>query len=40
MVVEGAENGELLSQDVIDHFIVDNCKNIYLAAHEASAIGA
>ncbi|KAA8550476.1 hypothetical protein F0562_002160 [Nyssa sinensis] len=39
MVLEGAENGNL-SRDKIDHFIVDNCKNIYLAAHEATAIGA
>ncbi|CAK9144620.1 unnamed protein product [Ilex paraguariensis] len=41
MVVEGAENGELkMSQKEIDQFIVANCKNVYLAAHEASAIGA
>ncbi|CAK9158967.1 unnamed protein product [Ilex paraguariensis] len=39
MVMEGAENGEM-SQKEIDQFIVANCKNVYLAAHEASAIGA
>ncbi|XP_019178678.1 PREDICTED: cytochrome P450 714C2-like [Ipomoea nil] len=39
MVVEGAEAGEMSPQE-IDAFIVSNCKNVYLAAHEASAIGA
>nr|GMD12435.1 cytochrome P450 714C2-like [Ipomoea batatas] len=39
MVLEGAEAGEMSAQE-IDAFIVSNCKNVYLAAHEASAIGA
>jgi len=39
MVMEGAENGDM-TKEARDHFIVDNCKNIYLAAHEATAIGA
>ncbi|XP_059664360.1 cytochrome P450 714C2-like [Cornus florida] len=39
MVLEGAENSEL-SQDEMDQFIVDNCKNIYLAANDAVAVGA
>ncbi|KAA8550475.1 hypothetical protein F0562_002159 [Nyssa sinensis] len=39
MVLEGAENSNL-SQDEIDQFIVDNCKNVYLAAHQVTAAGA
>lgn len=37
--MEGAGNGDM-SKEAIDSFIIDNCKNIYLAAHEATAIGA
>ncbi|XP_059664359.1 cytochrome P450 714C2-like [Cornus florida] len=39
MVLEGAENSDL-SQDAIDRFIVDNCKNIYLAGYETTAVSA
>ncbi|KAK2980411.1 hypothetical protein RJ640_025257 [Escallonia rubra] len=39
MVLEGAKNSNL-SQDTIDRFIVDNCKNIYLAGYETTAISA
>ncbi|KAI8556870.1 hypothetical protein RHMOL_Rhmol05G0289500 [Rhododendron molle] len=39
MVLEGARNSDL-SQDAIDRFIVDNCKNICLAGHEATAVSA
>ncbi|CAK9134892.1 unnamed protein product [Ilex paraguariensis] len=39
MVLEGARNSDL-SQDDIDRFIVDNCKNIYLAGYETTAVSA
>ncbi|KAI8574139.1 hypothetical protein RHMOL_Rhmol01G0331300 [Rhododendron molle] len=39
MVLEGARNSDL-SQDAIDRFIVDNCKNIYLAGYETTAVSA
>lgn len=39
MVLEGAESSDL-SQDAIDRFIVDNCKNIYLAGYETTAVSA
>ncbi|XP_059664361.1 cytochrome P450 714C2-like [Cornus florida] len=39
MVLEGAENSEL-SQDEINQFVVDNLKNVYLAAHKPTAIAA
>lgn len=39
MLLEGAENSEL-SQNAIDQFIVDNCKNIYLAGYETTAVSA
>ncbi|XP_059626353.1 cytochrome P450 714C2-like [Cornus florida] len=39
MVLEGAKNSDL-SQDAIDSFIVDNCKNIYLAGYETTAVSA
>lgn len=38
-VLEGAENAEM-SRDAKEQFIVDNCKNIYLAAQETVAITA
>ena len=38
-VLEGAKNSEL-SPDAIDSFIVDNCKNIYLADFETTALAA
>ncbi|CAI9784771.1 unnamed protein product [Fraxinus pennsylvanica] len=39
MLVEGAKTSNL-SQDAIDQFIVDNCRNIYLAGFETSAVAA
>lgn len=39
MLLEGAKNSDL-SSDVIDKFIVDNCKNIYLAGYETTAVSA
>ncbi|KAA8543617.1 hypothetical protein F0562_021637 [Nyssa sinensis] len=39
MVLEGARNSDL-SQAEIDRFIVDNCKNIYLAGYETTAVSA
>lgn len=39
MVLEGAKSSDL-SQDSIDRFIVDNCKNIYLAGYETTAVSA
>ncbi|XAR60839.1 hypothetical protein NMG60_11034363 [Bertholletia excelsa] len=39
MVLEGAKKSDL-SQDAIDRFIVDNCKNIYLAGYETTAVSA
>ncbi|KAL3531004.1 hypothetical protein ACH5RR_010326 [Cinchona calisaya] len=38
-VLESAKNSEL-SQDALDSFIVDNCKNIYLAGYETTAVSA
>ncbi|CAK9161861.1 unnamed protein product [Ilex paraguariensis] len=39
MILEGAKNSDL-SQDALDRFIVDNCKNIYLAGYETTAVSA
>ena len=39
MIVEGAKSSHL-SQDEIDNFIVDNCKNICFPAYENSAVPA
>ncbi|KAK4775903.1 hypothetical protein SAY87_023864 [Trapa incisa] len=39
MVLEGARNSDL-SQEATDRFIVDNCKNIYLAGFETTAVSA
>ena len=38
-VLEGAKNGNL-SQEALDSFIVDNCKNIYSAGYETTAVSA
>ncbi|KAL5569542.1 hypothetical protein UlMin_026117 [Ulmus minor] len=40
MLLEGARNNSDLNQDTIDHFIVDNCKNIYLAGYETTSLSA
>ena len=39
MVLEGARNSDL-SQEAADRFVVDNCKNIYLAGYETTAVSA
>ncbi|KAH6789062.1 hypothetical protein C2S51_004068 [Perilla frutescens var. frutescens] len=39
MILAGAETNNL-SSDVVDKFTVDNCKNIYLAGYETTAITA
>lgn len=39
MVLEGAKNSDL-SHEATDRFIVDNCKNIYLAGYETTAVSA
>ncbi|KAK4492137.1 hypothetical protein RD792_002934 [Penstemon davidsonii] len=38
-ILEGAKNSDL-SSDLLDKFIVDNCKNIYLAGYETTAVAA
>ena len=39
MVLEGAKNSEF-SQEETDSFIVDNCKKIYLAGNQTTAVSA
>lgn len=39
MILEGAINSDL-SQEATNRFIVDNCKNIYLAGYETTAVSA
>ncbi|KAL4599705.1 hypothetical protein ACB092_11G145200 [Castanea dentata] len=39
MIIEGATNTDF-GQDEIDRFIVDNCKNIYQAGYETTAVSA
>ena len=39
MIIEGATNSDF-GQDETDRFIVDNCKNIYLAGYETTAVSA
>ena len=39
MILEAASNSGF-SQDETDRFIVDNCKNIYLAGYETTAVSA
>lgn len=39
MVLEGATIN-MNTQNAIDNFIVDNCKNIYLAGYETTAVAA
>ncbi|KAF8039147.1 hypothetical protein BT93_B1636 [Corymbia citriodora subsp. variegata] len=41
MILEGARNSsELGGGDTTDRFVVDNCKNIYLAGYETTAVAA
>ncbi|XP_040993795.1 cytochrome P450 714C2-like [Juglans microcarpa x Juglans regia] len=39
MVLEGAKNSDL-THEATEHFIIDNCKNIYLAGYETTAVSA
>ncbi|RAL51338.1 hypothetical protein DM860_010840 [Cuscuta australis] len=39
-ILEAAINDENMSEDSSKKFIVDNCKNIYFAGHEATAVAA
>ncbi|CAK7323462.1 unnamed protein product [Dovyalis caffra] len=39
MILESAKNSDL-GQEAMDRFIVDNCKNIYLAGYETTAVSA
>lgn len=39
MILKGAKNSDL-GPDATDNFIVDNCKNIYFAGYETTAITA
>ena len=40
IILEGAKNSSDLSKDAADLFIIDNCKNIYLAGYETTAVSA
>lgn len=39
-ILEGALNDQSLCKDSSKRFIVDNCKNIYFAGHESTAVAA
>ncbi|KAL1547247.1 cytochrome P450 714C2-like protein [Salvia divinorum] len=39
MVLEGARQSDL-SREAVDRYVVDNCKNIYLAGYETTAVSA
>ncbi|KAK2988951.1 hypothetical protein RJ640_026219 [Escallonia rubra] len=40
MILDGAMNDHCMGKDSSKHFIVDNCKNIYIAGHESTAVAA
>jgi cytochrome P450 len=40
LILEGAMNDQSLAKDSSKRFIVDNCKNIYFAGHESTAVAA
>lgn len=40
LILEGALNDQSLGEDSSKRFIVDNCKNIYFAGHESTAVAA
>ncbi|KAL5733074.1 hypothetical protein ACOSQ2_032766 [Xanthoceras sorbifolium] len=40
LILEGAMNDQNLDKDSSKRFIVDNCKNIYFAGHESTAVAA
>lgn len=39
MILEGAKNSNL-SREETDRFIVDNCKNVYMAGWETTTVSA
>ncbi|KAG7967208.1 hypothetical protein I3843_08G087600 [Carya illinoinensis] len=39
-ILEGAMNDQSMDKDSSKRFIVDNCKNIYFAGHESTAVAA
>lgn len=39
-ILEGAINDDNVGEDSSRKFIVDNCKNIYFAGHESTAVAA
>ena len=39
-ILEAATNSKDFSQDEADRFIVDNCKSMYLAGYETTAVSA
>lgn len=39
MILEGAKGSDL-DRDAMDRFVVDNCKNIYMAGYETAAVTA
>lgn len=40
LIMEGAMNNNMSTEDTSRRFIIDNCKNIYFAGHETTAITA
>lgn len=40
LILEGAVKDQSLGKDSSKRFIVDNCKNIYFAGHESTAVAA
>lgn len=40
MVLEGAKSSDLSPEATDGRFITDNCKNIYLAGYETTAVAA
>ncbi|KAL5569689.1 hypothetical protein UlMin_026264 [Ulmus minor] len=40
LILEGAMSDHSLDEDTYKSFIVDNCKNIYFAGHESTAVAA
>ncbi|MFQ6647363.1 hypothetical protein Gotur_021111 [Gossypium turneri] len=40
LILKGALNDQSLGEDSSKRFIVDNCKNIYFAGHESTAVAA
>lgn len=40
LILEGALNDPNLDEESSKRFIIDNCKNIYFAGHESTAVAA